>query len=62
MGDLTRCSCNICNCTEEFEIIDKEEFLNLVIHGRLEQSQINSIKKRIGIDICKNCLLENHTD
>ena len=55
-----RCKCSKCECQEEFEIIDQEQLLNAIQHGRLNPKQIEFAKKRIGNMICERCFAGKH--
>ncbi|MEX2313122.1 MAG: hypothetical protein WD650_03915 [Nitrosopumilaceae archaeon] len=57
--DKIRCKCSKCECQEEFEIMDKEQLLNAIHHGRLNPKQIEFAKKRIGTWPVNDVLLEN---
>ena len=41
-------------------MIETEELLNLIQHGRLNQEQITFLKKRVGSRVCKQCFLGEH--
>ena len=43
-----------------FEIIESEELLNLIQHGRLSDEQIAFLKTRVESKICKECSLGKH--
>ena len=60
MGAKTDCQCVECNCLENFKIIESDDLLNLVQHGRLTPEQIIFIKTRIGSKICKQCFKGKH--
>ena len=60
MGSKINCQCIECNCQEKFEIIETEELLNLIQHGRLNPEQISFLKTRVGSRLCKQCFIENH--
>jgi len=52
--------CSKCECQEEFEIIDQEQLLNAIQHGRLNPKQIEFAKKRIGNMVCERCFAGKH--
>jgi len=54
------CQCTECDCKVNFEIIEGEELLNLIQHGRLDDKQIAFLKTRVGSKICKQCFVSNH--
>lgn len=58
--DIIQCNCSECDCHKEFESISKEELLNVIQHGRLNQKQIKFAKKRIGSKICERCFEGKH--
>jgi hypothetical protein len=58
--DKIRCQCNDCECHKEFDSINKEELLNVIQHGRLNQKQIDFANKRIGSKICEDCFVGKH--
>ena len=60
MGQKIDCECEKCNCKVNFEIIDGEELLNLIQHGRLNEEQIAFLKTRVGRRDCKQCFLGKH--
>jgi len=60
MGPNINCQCTNCNCQENFEILDGEELLNLIQHGRLTSEQISFLKNRVGSKLCKQCFHGNH--
>ena len=60
MGQKINCECSECKCTSNFEMIETEELLNLIQHGRLNQEQITFLKKRVGSKVCKQCFLGEH--
>ena len=62
MGERIRCKCGLCNCQKEFEIIETEELINLIQHGRLNQEQINFLKRRVDCRTCKQCFIGNHSN
>jgi len=61
VGEKTDCQCTACNCKENFKIIESDDLLNLVQHGRLTDEQIKFIKTRLGSRICKNCFSGKHS-
>ena len=60
LGSKIDCQCIKCDCKENFEIIDGEELLNLIQHGRLSDKQIAFLKTRIDSKICKQCFMGKH--
>ena len=60
MDSKIDCECIECDCKENFEIIDGEELLNLIQHGRLTDKQISFLKTRVGSKICKHCFVGKH--
>ena len=54
------CKCLDCNCQKEFEMIETEELLNLIQHGRLNQKQIEFLKTQMRNKLCKGCCTGNH--
>ncbi|MDH3312318.1 MAG: hypothetical protein OEM28_04115 [Nitrosopumilus sp.] len=60
MGEKINCGCTECNCQEIFEIIETEELINLIQHGRLNSEQISFLNTRVGSKICKQCFVEKH--
>ncbi len=60
MGRKINCECTQCNCKKIFEIIETEELINLIQHGRLNSDQISFLKTRVGSKICKQCFIANH--
>jgi len=60
MGIEINCECKKCDCDREFELIDGEELLNLIQHGRLTEEQIMFLKTRVGSKLCKHCFIDNH--
>jgi len=60
MGERINCECTKCNCQKIFEIIEIEELINLIQHGRLNSEQISFLKTRVGSRICKQCFVEKH--
>ena len=60
MGQKINCECEECNCKVNFEIIDGEELLNLIQHGRLNEEQIAFLKIRVGRRDCKQCFQGKH--
>ncbi|KAF6242170.1 hypothetical protein C6988_09785 [Nitrosopumilus sp. b1] len=60
MGSKINCQCTECNCNENFEIVETEELINLIQHGRLNQEQIAFLKTRVGSRICKYCFTGKH--
>jgi len=59
--DKIRCKCSKCECREEFEIMDHEQLLNAIQHGRLNPKQIEFAKKRIGNMVCERCFAGKHS-
>ncbi len=59
MGTKIPCECT-CGCKEIFEIIETEELLNLIQHGRLNEEQIAFLKTRVGSRVCKLCFIGKH--
>jgi hypothetical protein len=55
-----KCQCHDCKCQIEFDLINKEELLNVIQHGRLNEKQIEFAKKRIGSKICEECFVGKH--
>ena len=43
-----------------FEIVETEELINLIQHGRLTPEQISFLKFRVGSRICKQCFIGKH--
>ena len=60
MGKITTCHCSACACQQEFELVETEELLNLIQHGRLTEEQITFLKSRVGSNLCKQCFIGNH--
>jgi len=60
MGEKINCECTECCCQEIFEIIETEELINLIQHGRLSSEQMSYLKTRIGSKICKQCFVGKH--
>ena len=60
MGEKINCECAECNCQETFEIIEIEELINLIQHGRLSSEQASFLKTRVGSKICKQCFVGKH--
>ena len=60
MGPKIDCECKKCDCKVNFEIIEGEELLNLIQHGRLNDEQIAFLNTRVGCRDCKKCFLGNH--
>ncbi len=60
MSGKINCECIECNCQEIFEIIETEELINLIQHGRLNSEQISFLKTRVGSKICKQCFVKKH--
>ena len=60
LGKIVNCKCTECLCKQEFEIVEAEELLNLIQHGRLTQEQITFLKSRVGSDLCKHCFIGTH--
>ena len=54
------CHCPNCSCEQSFELVETEELLNLIQHGRLTQEQIIFLKSRVGSKLCKQCFIGNH--
>ncbi len=59
MSKKIKCQCS-CNCTEEFESIDKELLLNLITHGRVDAKRAEYLTSRVGSKLCKNCFTGKH--
>ena len=57
-----KCQCHECDCHEEFEPLDSEQFLNVIQHGRLNKKQIEFAKKRLDTKICEKCFVGKHMD
>jgi len=55
------CQCTECNCKVNFEIIDGEELLNLIQHGRLDDEKIEFLKTKVGSKLCKHCFVGEHS-
>ena len=53
LGEKLSCECTQCLCKNEFEIIETEELINLIQHGRLTSEQIDFLKNRVGSRMCK---------
>ena len=62
MGQKITCNCTKCHCGEIFEIIETEELINLIQHGRLEQEKIEFLRNRVGSRLCKYCFTGKHQD
>ncbi|AJW70622.1 hypothetical protein NADRNF5_0928 [Nitrosopumilus adriaticus] len=60
MGTKINCKCTQCKCQKTFEIIETEELINLIQHGRLNSDQISFLKTRVGSEICKQCFVGDH--
>ena len=60
MGSKIDCECSECDCPNTFELIDGEELLNLIQHGRLNSEQIAFLKSRVGSKMCKQCFIGKH--
>ena len=60
LGSKIDCECTECNCQNRFELIDGEELLILIQHGRLTSEQIAFLKTRVGSRICKQCFTGQH--
>ena len=60
MGKKIDCQCPNCPCKQNFELVETEELLNLIQHGRLTQEQIAFLKSRVGSKLCKQCFVGNH--
>ncbi len=60
LGLKIDCQCTECNCLENFKIIEADDLLNLVQHGRLTSEQTEFFKTRIGSKVCKNCFIGKH--
>lgn len=60
LGAKIDCQCSKCSCKVNFEIIDGEELLNLIQHGRLDDEKIEFFKTRVGSRICKHCFVGKH--
>jgi len=41
-------------------MIDGEELLNLIQHGRLDDEKIAFLKTRVGSEVCKHCFVGQH--
>ncbi|MBM3904431.1 MAG: hypothetical protein FJ357_04800 [Thaumarchaeota archaeon] len=54
-----KCQCS-CNCSAEFEPIDREKLLNTIQHGRLDKKQIEFAMKRLDSIICETCFVGKH--
>ncbi len=54
------CQCTNCSCKQNFELVETEELLNLIQHGRLTQEQIAFLNSRVGSKLCKQCFVGNH--
>lgn len=39
MSVKINCQCSNCECSEEFESIDRELLLNLITHGRIDEKR-----------------------
>ncbi|MCV0430514.1 hypothetical protein [Nitrosopumilus sp.] len=61
MGSKIDCQCSKCDCKTNFEIIDGEELLNLIQHGRLDGEKIDFLRTRVGSKICKHCFVGKHS-
>ena len=61
MGLKIDCQCSKCDCKVNFEVINGEELLNLIQHGRLTDEQISFLKTRVESKICKHCFAGKHT-
>ena len=60
MGKKINCECTKCNCQKIFEIIEIEELINLIQHGRLNSEQMSFLKSRVESEICKQCFVGKH--
>ena len=60
MGKNIDCQCLNCSCKQSFELVETEELLNLIQHGRLTPEQIIFLKSRVGSKLCKQCFIGNH--
>jgi len=60
LGLKIDCQCTECNCKVNFEMIDGEELLNLIQHGRLDDERIVVLKTRVGSKVCKHCFVGQH--
>jgi hypothetical protein len=56
----TQCQCKECQCDEIFEQIDKELFLNLITHGRVDEKRAKYLTSRVGSKLCGRCFSGNH--
>jgi hypothetical protein len=59
MSKKIKCQCS-CNCTKEFEPIEKELLLNLITHGRVDAKRSEYLTSRVGSKLCKNCFTGIH--
>ena len=60
LGLKIDCECSECNCKINFEMINGEELLNLIQHGRLDDEKIAVLKTRVGSKLCKHCFAGQH--
>lgn len=59
---IMKCQCDKCNCTREFEPVNREKLLNTVQHGRLDQKEIAFAIKRLDSTLCELCFLGKHDE
>ena len=62
MVSIINCECEKCNCSRKFEVINGEELLNLIQHGRLTPEQSTFLKSRVGSKLCKFCFIDEHVE
>jgi hypothetical protein len=60
LGLKIDCKCTECSCKVNFEMVDGEELLNLIQHGRLDDEKIAVLKTRVGSKVCKHCFVGQH--
>lgn len=60
LGLKIDCECTECSCKVNFEMINGEELLNLIQHGRLDDEKIAVLKTRVGSKVCKHCFVGQH--
>jgi len=60
MGVKISCECTKCDCQKIFEVIETEELINLIQHGRLNSEQILFLKTQIESKICIQCFVKKH--
>ena len=60
LGLKIDCECTECNCKVNFEMINGEELLNLIQHGRLDDEKIVVLKTRVESKLCKHCFAGQH--